>query len=107
MDKVLMVPLRTYHQRKLAVLLFAQIVLGILHGVLDDDFNFEDGMKTVPLLYWLAISLGAYIAYYVVTLRCCEKGCRAPQIYLGVNPKLWRWPQASCWKCGRLQRGTE
>lgn len=89
-----------HYQRKLGVLLVAEFLLIFMHRVLDVDFSFRDGLSVIPWHFWLPLGLGIYIAVFVLTLRCPNPKCKAPQIYCGVNPRDWRWPADKCHRCG-------
>lgn len=95
-----MIDLSGNYQRKLGVLLAAEFLLIVVHRVLDGDFNFRGGLSAVPWHFWLPLGLGIYIAFFVLTLRCPNPNCKAPQIYGGINPREWRWPTDRCYRCG-------
>lgn len=89
-----------FYKKKLIILIIAEVILIILHKIYAGAFSFNDGIQDIPIIYLLSIGLGIYISFYVIFLRCPK--CKKPQIYRGVSPSQWYWPNDTCYFCGAL-----
>ena len=85
------------HKKKLIILLSIQVVLTIIHKVLDKPTNIETWYLEVGWHYWVALVFGTYVMLYAFTLSC--KKCGAKQVWGGINILKYRWPADKCWSC--------
>jgi hypothetical protein len=86
-------------KQHLIVVLAVGAGLIVLHKLLDRPaLSVDTWFVEVGWHYWLALAYWVFVAGYVLTRRC--QYCKAPQVYRGVNPREWHWPEKSCWKCG-------
>ena len=86
-------------KRKLLILMAIGVLLVALHQALDTPpSSLETWWMEAGWHYWLAMAYWTFVLGYVLLLKC--PACRAPQIYRGVSPAEWHWPNDKCWKCG-------
>jgi len=86
-------------KKKLLFLIAIQIVITIVHNLLDTQSGFDPNWyKDAGWHYWLGMGFGIYLVFYILT-RSCKK-CKKPQIIVGPAISQWRWPEDSCWHCG-------
>ena len=88
-----------YHKKKLIILLTIQVVLTIIHKILDKPTSAEVWVYDAGWHYWVGVAFGMYLLFYMFTLTC--KDCGAKQIWRSFNILDWRWPEDKCWKCGK------
>ena len=87
--------MKNYHKKKLLLLLTIAMVFGILSGIYGDS-NFSNDFLSIKWFDWLGTIILLYIAFYILTLRCLNPDCKKPQIYRGVHPSNWRFPEDNC-----------
>ncbi len=89
-------------KRKLITLLSIEAVLSVIHLIFDSPpKNIQTWYLETGWHYWLAMGFGIYLVYYIINSKCTN--CNKPQIYRGINPSEWYWPNDKCWNCGENQ----
>jgi hypothetical protein len=90
------------NKKKLIILISIQVILTIIHKVLDKPpSDIDNWVAEVGWHYWVALIFGMYLIIYMFTLSC--KKCGAKQLWRSHNILEWRWPKDKCWNCGDEQ----
>lgn len=96
----------SYQKKKLLVFLSVEILLILLHNILDKPpSSLEKWWLEAGWHYWVALGFGIYIAKYILTLKCYY--CGKSQIYRGISTSEWYWPEDTCWSCGHEIRAKK
>jgi len=94
----------SYYNKKLSLLLILCSIFAIANKVFNTE-SLNGDLSPFSWLYGISMVVLFYLSFFIVTLKCPNPNCKKPQIYRGVSPKQWHWPEDKCYSCGtKLKR---
>lgn len=92
-----------FYKKKLVFLLILSSMFAVANRIFDTE-SLNGELFPFSWLYGISMMVLFYLAFFIVTFKCPNPNCKKLQIYRGVSPKQWHWPEDKCYSCGTKLR---